>query len=265
MFVAGATGYLGRFVVKEALERGYKVRALARDKARLPPELAEIAQGPDFEVVEGEATRPETLRGLTRDCDVLFSSVGITRQRDAGVTYADVDYGANRNLLDEARRSGSVDRFVYTHVLNAEKLLHVELIAAKHRFVSELKRECEETKRIRPCVVRPSGFYSDLEEILEMALSGGRVYVLGEADRPVSPIWGGDLARAIVDALGREEEDLPIGGPETLSFMRAAELAKRAVEEGYAAGERTVAIWSVPRCRVVKVLFQMNFIQFISS
>ena len=31
-----------------------------------------------------------------------------------------------RKELDEARRSGSVDRFVYTHVLNAEKLLQVE-------------------------------------------------------------------------------------------------------------------------------------------
>ena len=42
MLVAGATGYLGRFVVKEALERGYKVRALTRKKAMLPDELAGI-------------------------------------------------------------------------------------------------------------------------------------------------------------------------------------------------------------------------------
>ena len=100
IFVAGATGYLGRFVVREALARGYAVRALTRDGSRLPPELAEIPQGGEgaaFEVAEGEATRPETLRGLTRDCDVLFSSIGITRQRDKGVKYADVDYGANRD------------------------------------------------------------------------------------------------------------------------------------------------------------------------
>ena len=42
MFIAGATGYLGRFMVKEALKRGYKVRALTRDMAKLPAELAEI-------------------------------------------------------------------------------------------------------------------------------------------------------------------------------------------------------------------------------
>ena len=74
-------------------------------------------------------------------------------------------------------RSGSVSRFIYTHVLHAEKLLHVELIAAKHRFASELKAEYEEAKQILPCVVCPSGFYSDLEEVLDMALSG-RVYAL---------------------------------------------------------------------------------------
>lgn len=161
----------------------------------------------------------------------------------------DVDYGANRNLLDEAKQSESVSRFIYTHVLNAEKILHVELIAAKHRFVSELKAEYEETKKIRPCVVCPSGFYSDLEEILEMALSG-RVYVFGDSkSKFVSPIWGGDLAPTVLDALEQRQEDTPIGGPETLSLMNVAELAKQAVEDGYA-GEskpRKVAISSVPR------------------
>ena len=75
--------------------------------------------------------------------------------------------------------------FVYTHVLNAEKLLHVDLIAAKQRFVCELRRQFNEAAaengpRIRPCVVCPSGFFSDLEEVLEMALAG-RIYVFGEA------------------------------------------------------------------------------------
>ena len=75
--------------------------------------------------------------------------------------------------------------FVYTHVLNAEKLLHVDLIAAKQRFVCELRRQFNEDAngdgpRIRPCVVCPSGFFSDLEEVLEMALAG-RIYVFGEA------------------------------------------------------------------------------------
>ena len=48
----------------------------------------------------------------------------------------------------------------------------------------------------------------DLEDILEMALSG-RVYVFGEAKELVTPIWGGDLAHAIIDALEQEQERKP--------------------------------------------------------
>ena len=36
--------------------------------ARLPAELAEISQGSNFEVVEGEVTKPETLRGHSHSC-----------------------------------------------------------------------------------------------------------------------------------------------------------------------------------------------------
>ena len=74
--------------------RPHPRRGEAAARARRDPPGGE---GAAFEVAEGEATRPETLRGLTRNCDVLFSSLGITRQRDKGVTYADVDYGANRD------------------------------------------------------------------------------------------------------------------------------------------------------------------------
>lgn len=256
IFVAGATGYLGQFIVQEALKCGYSVRALTRNKSRLPPNLTQIPQGDNFEVVEGEATKLETLQGLTKGCDILFSSIGITKQQDKDVKYMDVDYGANRNLLDEAKESGSVNRFIYTHVLNPEKLLHVELIAAKHRFVSELKKEFEETKNIQPCIIYPSGFYSDLEEILTMALSG-RVYIMGDGKELVSPIWGQDLAHVVISALDQGNTDIPIGGPETLSFMKIAKLAKQAVEKGYAGEQdsRKVEISSVPRWMVNAVVW----------
>merc|ERR1719354_99728 len=123
-------------------------------------------------------------------------------------------------------------------------MLHVELIAAKHKFVSELKEEYRDTQ-IRPCIVRPSGFYSDLEEVLQMAISGN-IFVFEDANELVSPIWGGDLALAIFDAFETEQEDINIGGPETLSFMEVADIAKKVVEEEYA-NQKNVAIWRVPR------------------
>lgn len=268
IFIAGATGYLGKFMVKECLTRGYNVVVLTRSKARFPKELqafadesstsngasnghsngASVCKG-SLRVVEGEVTKVETLKGLLDGADVIFSSIGITKQQDKGVTYMDVDFGANYNLLQEAQRdltsepqNGQQKRsktFIYTHVLNAEKIDHVELIHAKNKFVQALQ-----ASKVRPCVVCPSGFYSDLEEVLDMAF-GGRCYLFGDGKELVSPIAGADLAPAVMDIYERGDEWASIGGPETMSFRQVAERAKQAVEEGMPG--KKVAISSVPR------------------
>ena len=81
VLVAGATGYLGRFICKEFKARGYFVRALARSAKKLDT----LRDSPD-EIVEAEITRPETLEHICDQVDVVFSSIGITRQKD-GLTF----------------------------------------------------------------------------------------------------------------------------------------------------------------------------------
>jgi nucleoside-diphosphate-sugar epimerase len=132
VLVAGATGYLGKFVVKELNNQGYWVRALSRDNQKIAP----VRQYVD-KVFIGEATRPETIKGVCNDMDIVFSSIGITKQRD-GLTYMDVDYRANRNVLNEALKD-NVTKFMYISVLNANKLGHLEIVKAKERFAQELK------------------------------------------------------------------------------------------------------------------------------
>ena len=77
VLVAGATGYLGRNVVKTLKDKGFWVRALGRDKARLDP-IEEFAD----ELFIGEVTDPGSLDGLCDGIDIVFSLVGITWQKD---------------------------------------------------------------------------------------------------------------------------------------------------------------------------------------
>lgn len=72
----------------------------------------------NLEIKKAEVTKPETLKHLFDDVDVVICTVGITRQKD-GFTYMEVDYQANANLIDEAKKSG-VNRFIYISVLNGE-------------------------------------------------------------------------------------------------------------------------------------------------
>ncbi len=212
VLVAGATGYLGQFVVKAFKASGYWVRALGRSAEKLAPVEA-FAD----ELFVGEVTEPDSLNGLCNGIDVAFSSVGITRQKE-GLTYNDVDYQANRNLLTLAQESG-VSTFMYVHVLNAERLQHVAMIQAKQAFVDELRQST-----ISHRIICPTGFYSDMEEFLSMARSG-RVYLFGDGSSRINPIHGADLAEFCVRALDGPQERRDVGGPEVFTYRDIAELA----------------------------------------
>jgi uncharacterized protein YbjT (DUF2867 family) len=212
VLVAGATGYLGQHMVKAFHEAGYRVLALVRT----PEKLIALDRWID-EIVFAEVTKPETLAGRMRGVDLVVSAVGITRQRD-GLSYADVDYRANRNLLDEALLQG-VERFAYVHVLNAEKMPNVAMARAKARFAREL-----EEAPVASTVICPSGFYSDLAEILSMAKSG-RVYLFGDGEARISPIDGSDLAHAALATIEEGGARIEIGGPKSFTHNEVARLA----------------------------------------
>ena len=212
VLVAGATGYLGQFMVKALKVKGYWVRALGRsaEKMALVEEYAD-------DLFVGEVTDPHSLHGLCDGIDVVFSSVGITRQKD-GLAYRDVDYQANKNLLTIAEAL-DVSKFLYVHVLNAQKLRRVAMIQAKQAFVDELQRST-----LDHVVICPTGFFSDMEEILSMARSG-RVYLFGDGSNRINPIHGADLADVCVAALETHEQQFDVGGPEVFTYREISELA----------------------------------------
>ena len=76
VLVAGTTGHLDGFVVREFKARGYVVRAPARS----PRKLDYLWDSTD-EIAETEVTRPDTLEHICDGIDVVFSSIGITRHQ----------------------------------------------------------------------------------------------------------------------------------------------------------------------------------------
>lgn len=218
VLIAGATGYLGRHLISAYHGAGYRVFALARR----PEALIDLDKQID-EIVYGEATKPQTLSGVMKDVNLVVSALGITRQVD-GLSYEQVDYQANRHLLDAALES-NVSQFLYVHVKNAELMPDVEMAAAKARFAADL-----DAADIHSTIVAPSGFFSDLVEVLDMARKG-RVYLFGDGRALISPIDGRDLAEACVMASAAGSARIEVGGPEVLSLNETAEIAFAALRK----------------------------------
>ncbi len=209
VLLAGATGYLGRYITKELVSSGYKTRIVVRDRSRVKNDSVEI--------VEAQLTDPETLRGVCTNIDVVISTVGITRQKD-GLTYMDVDFQANVNLINDAKANG-VTKFIYISVLNGEKLRNLKICEAKEKLVDYLK-----SSGLDYCIVRPNGFFSDMGDFLKMAKKG-TVYLFGDGKLKLNPIHGFDLAKEVVNQISRDDKVLNIGGPDMLMQNDIAKLA----------------------------------------
>lgn len=212
ILVAGATGYLGNYIAQELKQQNYYTKVLIRNPKKFEK------YGPQVEeVIQAEITDESTLKNCCRGIDVVISTVGITKQKE-GLTYIDVDYQANLNLLKEAIQSG-VRKFIYVSVLNGEKLKSLKICEAKERFVEELTKS-----GLDFCIIRPNGFFSDMTEFYNMA-KNGRIYLFGSGNLKANPIHGKDLAEVCVSAIEGNHKEIEVGGPETLTQNEIAKIA----------------------------------------
>jgi uncharacterized protein YbjT (DUF2867 family) len=187
------------------------VRALVRR----PEQGAALAEAD--EIFVGEVTDPSTLGDVAAGVELVCSTIGITRQHD-GVGYEQVDFAGNLALLREAERAGAA-RFLYVSVLHGPELRRtVALAAAKERFVDALR-----ASSLASTVVRPTGYFSDMESFFDMA-GRGVAFVFGNGRQRMNPISGADLARACV-AAADDVEDLAVGGPDVLGQEEIVDLA----------------------------------------
>lgn len=214
ILLAGSTGYLGGFILKELLNRGFETRTVVRNENKLPKSLLGTSK---LEILKAEITDPNSIKDCCQDIDTVISTVGITKQKD-GLTYMDVDYQANINLLKEAKRNG-IRKFIYISILKREKLMRLQICEAKEKFVSALTNS-----GLDYCIIRPNGYFSDMEEFYKMA-TNGKLYLFGSGDHKINPVHGADLAKVCVDAIQTAEKKTSVGGPQTLTHNQIAEIA----------------------------------------
>jgi uncharacterized protein YbjT (DUF2867 family) len=211
ILVAGASGQLGRCVIRELKQQGHRVRVLARQPANIDAD----------EKVQADLTKPETLNGVCTGVDAVISCAGASMNMGGfgnRQSFYQVDWQGNVNLLIEAQRQ-RVPKFVYVSLAHANKIRRVEYADAHARFAEALQES-----GLPYTIVNPTGFFGFMLEILKYAKQG-RGVLIGDGSCLTNPVHEADVARACVEALTSNERELPIGGPEIFTRKEITELA----------------------------------------
>jgi len=214
IFVAGATGYIGRHTVRELVARGHEVVAFARPRSGVggrSPEEETRRQLAGAEVRFGDVTDPSSLAGEGFRGEPFDAVVSCLASRTGAPDDAwRVDHQANLHLL-EAARGAEVRHFVLLSAICVQK----PLLAFQHAKLAF--EEALAASGITWSIVRPTAFFKSLAGQVESVKQGKPFTVFGDGTLTAcKPISERDLARFMADCLedpARQNAVLPVGGP----------------------------------------------------
>jgi nucleoside-diphosphate-sugar epimerase len=148
--ITGATGFLGRYIVRAFAGSGWRVRILARQPID-HPQLA----GLQLEVVLRDLSNRQALRTLVDGADVIVHAAGLIKARTPAAFEA-VNVRGTANLAGAIEERGSIARVLLVSSMAARE---PELStyartkrAAEQLLMAVLNRRCQLTI-VRPCAI----------------------------------------------------------------------------------------------------------------
>lgn len=229
--IAGATGYIGKNVVRESVRQGYNTVALVRDASKVTSPEGKALYDTFFEgaqVVECDVTNLD-------DLEKTFQQICEKEQIDAVVSclasrsgikkdaYA-IDYQATSNCLQAAQKTG-VRHFCLLSAF-CVKNPWLQFQKAKLKFEEELTSQSD----VSYSIVRPTAFFKSVSGQLEVIQQGAPFVMFGDGEvTRCNPISEADLATYIIDCIKlpeRKNKIINLGGPdEPLTMKKQGEVS----------------------------------------
>ena len=109
-FVTGGTGFLGGYLVKKLIQRGFKVKVLVRDPAK-------FLIKDSCEIIIGDIRNPELYVDKISDCNYVFHLAGVVTDWAPKKDYFQINVEGTRKLL-EIFKNKKLERFLYISTID---------------------------------------------------------------------------------------------------------------------------------------------------
>ena len=222
--VTGASGFIGRHLVRALASQGIAVNAMARDLSRIPelPLVARLA----CDITDAESLRP----GFKGAVTVIHAAalVGGITAGELALRAANVE--GTRNAMLVARDAGSVTRFIHVSTvgvmgcMNRSRPVDEEDVPTPRSLYGSTKLEAERVvtevaAHFERVVVRPMWVYgldSPSTSKLIRNIRSRRMVLIGPSDNLIQPVYVDDLTCALMQCVllpRLAEQVIQLAGP----------------------------------------------------
>jgi nucleoside-diphosphate-sugar epimerase len=231
VFVTGATGFTGSYVLPIILKNGYEVRCLYRpgsDRSGLPQQQIEWALG--------DVSDSEALSAAMKGTDAL-------------VNIASLGFGHADSILRAAKDAG-IQRAIF--VSTTAIFTQLDATSKKVRIAAETTIE---TSGLKYTILRPTMIYGsprdrNMWRLMRFMRYAPIIPVLGDGNSLQQPIYVGDVAQAILSCLCNDQtigKSYNIAGKYPLTYNQVIDRI---------AGQMNKRVWKIhiPSIPVVSML-----------
>jgi uncharacterized protein YbjT (DUF2867 family) len=233
VLVFGATGNLGRQIIKALKQQHYYVASVVRSSAK-----AALLQSISDECLVADITVAGQLKGICNGFDLVISALGksVSIEDKSKPSFEDIDYKANAVILQEAKES-QVKKFVYISALHAEQYPHLAYFNTHYRFSQLLKNS-----GVNYSIIKPPALFSAFLDLVPLAKKGRLVH-MGKGDKRTNPIYEGDLAEICVASIHQPDAEIEVGGKQVMTRREINETIRNIVAPGKKIP--TISLWLV--------------------
>jgi uncharacterized protein YbjT (DUF2867 family) len=230
ILVTGATGFIGRALIRHLVEAGHQVRTLIRPSSRTP----NLPRSLPVEVVVSSLNDDRGLRAAMVGVDVIYHLAG-SEWRGAYASLMQTDIQGTQSVVRAGVDAG-VDRLFFVSHLGADRASAYPVIKAKAIAEEFIRRSGIDYTILRSAVVfgPQDGFTMGLAMLLH-ALPVV-FFVARDCETLLQPLWVEDLATCMTWALnddGTRNQMYELGGPEylTLNQVLGLVMAKMGIQK----------------------------------
>ena len=217
------TGFIGKNLIYQLLEKGNIVRAVSRNPY-LQGKLGPMGSSSNLDICYGNIVKPQTIEKFIANSDIIINLVGVLHE-SGGESYFDSHVTGIKNIADLSKKYG-VDELLHVSSIGADINSDSKYQSTKGQGEKVLLENFPKAKIIRPSIVfgPDDGFFSVQAKIVKFSPI---VPMFGGGNNKFQPVYVKDLIDGIIKLLNSKNDQGKIyefGGPDVMTMKEVYEL-----------------------------------------